>query len=69
MKYLMLVCVDRKDSEAGDLGRPAGAAPEEIDVDAWVEEMDGRGVRLHGEPAARRSATPRRCGCATARCC
>ena len=49
MKYLMLVCVDRKDNEAGDLGRPAGAAPAEIDVDAWVEEMDGSGVRLIGE--------------------
>jgi len=49
MKYLMLVCLDRTDGTTGDLGRPAGAAPEEIDVDAWVEEMDGSGVRLIGE--------------------
>lgn len=50
MRYLMLVCVNRPDGEdTGDLGRPAGAAPDEIDVDAWVKEMDGRGVRLIGE--------------------
>jgi hypothetical protein len=48
MKYLMLVCLDRTDGAAA-AGRPAGAAPEEVDVDAWVEEMDGRGVRLIGE--------------------
>ena len=50
MKYLMLVCVERPVGEdTGDIGRPVGAAPEEIDVYAWVEEMDGRGVRLLGE--------------------
>jgi hypothetical protein len=49
MKYLMLVCLDRTDGPDSDAARPAGAAPEEVDVDAWVEEMDGRGVRLIGE--------------------
>ncbi|WP_019869812.1 YciI family protein [Salinispora oceanensis] len=50
MKYLMLVCVNRPAEEgAGDLGRPVGAASNEMDVDTWVEEMDGRGVRLLGE--------------------
>jgi hypothetical protein len=42
MKYLMLVCfdptVDPKDAEGG------------MDTDAWVAEMDGRGVRLEGRP-------------------
>jgi hypothetical protein len=31
------------------MGRPVGAAPDEIDVDAWVDEMDGRGARLIGD--------------------
>ena len=49
MKYLMLVCVDRPtDADPGEIGRPVGAAPDEIDVDAWVDEMDGRRVRLLG---------------------
>jgi hypothetical protein len=47
MKYLMLVCIDRP-TETGDIGRPVGAAPAEIDVDKWVDEMDGRGARLIG---------------------
>lgn len=50
MKYLMLVCVNRPTGdEAGDVGRPVGAAPEEMEVDSWVKEMDGRGARLIGE--------------------
>jgi hypothetical protein len=50
MKYLMLVCLERPGGEdAGDLGRPVGAAPGEIDVEEWVEEMDGKGIRLLGE--------------------
>jgi len=40
MKYLMIVCfdptVDPADAEGG------------MDTDAWVAEMDGRGVRLEG---------------------
>jgi hypothetical protein len=49
MKYLMLVCVDRPAAAAAlDGARSGGAAPVEIDVDKWVEEMDGRGVRLLG---------------------
>lgn len=50
MKYLMLVCVNQPAGEGeDDLGRPVGAAPDEIDVEAWTEKMDGRGVRLLGE--------------------
>jgi hypothetical protein len=50
MKYLMLVCTEKPTTDdQGDLGRPAGAAPAEVDVDAWVTEMDTRGVRLIGE--------------------
>jgi hypothetical protein len=38
-RYLMLVCVD-----------PTGETdPGDDDPEAWVEEMDGRGVRLFGE--------------------
>jgi hypothetical protein len=48
MKYLMLVCLDRSGAAAGKPARSVGPAPVEIDVDAWVEEMDGRGVRLLG---------------------
>ena len=49
MKYLMLVCVDRSTAGSGDTAaRSVGAAPAEIDVDEWVKEMDGRGVRLMG---------------------
>jgi hypothetical protein len=40
MKYLMLVCVDP------DLApEAADGAP---DVEGWVEEMDGKGIRLFG---------------------
>jgi hypothetical protein len=48
MKYLLLVCVERP-GEQSDLGRPVGPAPDEAGVEKWVEEMDGRGVRLLGE--------------------
>ena len=40
MKYLMIVCfdptIDPADAEGG------------MEIDAWVAEMDGRGVRLEG---------------------
>lgn len=39
MKYLMLVCVDG----------PFEAEPGELDPNPWVEEMEGRGVRLTGD--------------------
>ena len=49
MKYLMIVCfdpsIDPKDAEGG------------MDTDAWVAEMDGRGVRLEGEPLDPQHAT------------
>jgi hypothetical protein len=47
MKYVMLVCRD----EAVDLNaeEKATIGPE---VEAWVREMDGRGVRLQGQELA-----------------
>jgi hypothetical protein len=47
MKYVMLVCVDG----SIDLG-PEGWAEVGPDTDAWVAEMDGRGVRLQGNRLA-----------------
>jgi hypothetical protein len=49
MKYLMLVCVEGPIDQDADLGRPAGSAPEETDIDDWVKEMDGKGVRVIGD--------------------
>ena len=43
MKYLMMVCVD-KDVQL----TPEESAAMGPDTDAWVSEMDGRGVRLQG---------------------
>jgi hypothetical protein len=41
VKYLMIVCIDPAITATGN-------DPE--DTDAWVVEMDGRGVRLEGRP-------------------
>jgi hypothetical protein len=38
MKYLLLICVDES----------VEVSPEDSSPVAWVEEMDGRGVRLQG---------------------
>jgi hypothetical protein len=48
VKYLMIVCID-----------PATKAPdsEPADTNAWVAEMDGRGVRLEGRPLDPGAAT------------
>ncbi len=43
MRYLMLVCVDEDVELTAEQGREMGRA-----TDAWVQEMDGRGVRLEG---------------------
>jgi hypothetical protein len=42
MKYLMFVCVDNA------LATPEATQHMGRDAMAWVEEMDGRGVRLQG---------------------
>ena len=42
MKYLMFVCVDE------DLATPEAMKDMPGDTMAWVDEMDGRGVRLQG---------------------
>jgi len=39
MKYLLLICADES----------LGAPPEEEPIEPWLEEMDGRGVRLFGD--------------------
>lgn len=44
MKYLLLICVD--ESMVPDARKRL--SPEERDVEPWVAEMDGRGVRLMG---------------------
>ena len=41
MKYLMIVCYDPTIKTTEDDGG--------MDIDAWVAEMDGRGVRLEGD--------------------
>jgi hypothetical protein len=42
VKYLMIVCIDPTVDPADATGG--------MDIDAWVAEMDGRGVRLEGRP-------------------
>jgi hypothetical protein len=41
MKYLMFACVDED-----DLATPEATEDMPRDAIAWVDEMDGRGVRL-----------------------
>lgn len=49
MKYMMIVCHDPSlPSSAGEGG---------MDIDSWVSEMDGRGVRLEGEALSVHDAT------------
>jgi hypothetical protein len=45
MRYMLLVCVD----ESVQLS-PAESAEMERGTEAWVTEMEGRGVRLQGAP-------------------
>ncbi len=47
MKYLMLVCVDKATKLPAE--ERATIGPE---VDAWISEMDGRGVRVQGQELA-----------------
>ncbi len=39
MKYLLLICTDA----------PFNASPAELNPDAWVAEMQSRGIRLMGD--------------------
>ena len=43
MKYMLLVCVDGVPDPEGDREIAEKIGP-------WIEEMDGRGVRLEGHP-------------------
>jgi hypothetical protein len=45
MKFMLLIC------SGGDAPETAAVAdePEGMTIEEWVEEMDGRGVRLHGQ--------------------
>ena len=47
MRYMMLVCRDPSIELSSEQRRTVG--PE---VEAWVQEMDGRGVRLQGQQLA-----------------
>jgi len=47
MKYLMLVCVDRAIELPAEERTTIGPR-----VEAWVAEMDGRGVRVQGQELA-----------------
>jgi hypothetical protein len=49
MKYLMIVCSDPSIDPAQAEGG--------MDIDSWVNEMDGRGVRLEGHPLPPGDAT------------
>ncbi len=48
MKYLMMVCVDDT--------KTAHEPGEDDSVEPWVEEMDGRGIRLVGDRTRPQSA-------------
>src|SRR5271165_3446211 len=49
MRYLMIVCIDPSVDPAEAKGG--------MEIDAWVAEMDGRGVRLEGRPLEPGDAT------------
>jgi hypothetical protein len=49
MKYMMIVCYDPALESVKDDGG--------MDIDTWVSEMDGRGVRLEGEALSPDDAT------------
>jgi hypothetical protein len=40
MKYMMIVCYDPAIEEVDD----------DNEINSWIDEMDGRGVRLEGSP-------------------
>jgi hypothetical protein len=44
VKYMLMICVDESIELSPEEGAQVGPATE-----AWVEEMDGRGVRLQGD--------------------
>jgi hypothetical protein len=45
VKYMLFICVDESIELSQEERARIGPA-----VDVWVEEMDGRGVRLQGDP-------------------
>ncbi len=59
MKYLMIVCFDPTVDPADATGG--------MDIDAWVAEMDGRGVRHRGT-RARPERRPPPSGSVAGRC-
>ena len=52
VKYMMLVCLDPTIEADREDDSAAG-----YDIDTWVREMDGRGVRLEGRPLPVSDAT------------
>jgi hypothetical protein len=47
MRYLMLVCVDPAVELPAEEEAASGPA-----IEAWIDEMDGRGVRIRGQALA-----------------
>jgi hypothetical protein len=45
MRYMLIHCINEDDEQERG-GNPAPGAPS---IESWLAEMDGRGVRLHGE--------------------
>ena len=45
MKFMLLVCYGGENPETAVVPDE----PEGMSIDAWVEEMDGKGIRLQGE--------------------
>ena len=41
MKYMLMVCVDKSES--------VEVPPGGMSIDEWVDELDARGARLHGD--------------------
>jgi hypothetical protein len=46
MKYMLIHCIDEAAERSGDPYRRVPAAPS---IESWLNEMEGRGVLLHGD--------------------
>jgi hypothetical protein len=46
MKYMLIHCIDEAAERSGDPDRRVPAAPS---IESWLNEMEGRGVLLHGD--------------------
>jgi hypothetical protein len=46
MKYMLIHCIDEDAERSQD---PARRVPEAPSIESWLDEMEGRGVLLHGD--------------------